>query len=153
MNTIREFPVLGEQTYYEDVEVGQAIPTLEVRPTYPQLFFYSAAQYNAHRIHYDVEWARQEGHLDVVVHGKLQASLMGRCLTDWAGSLGRLRGLNTRHHASAYLGKDLQFTATVSALCGDGIVELDFAEICEGEKLMTGKAKVELPTRGGNVDG
>jgi hydroxyacyl-ACP dehydratase HTD2-like protein with hotdog domain len=40
--------------------------------TVPELFRFSAVTFNAHRIHYDREWARQvEGHRDIVVHGPL----------------------------------------------------------------------------------
>lgn len=41
------------------------------------LFRYSALTFNAHRIHYDVEYAREaEGYPDLVVHGPLQATLL-----------------------------------------------------------------------------
>jgi 3-methylfumaryl-CoA hydratase len=40
------------------------------------LFRFSALTYNAHRIHYDREYARGEGYPDLVVHGPLQALLM-----------------------------------------------------------------------------
>ncbi len=41
------------------------------------LFRFSALTYNAHRIHYDHAWVRQEGYADLVVHGPLQALMMG----------------------------------------------------------------------------
>jgi 3-methylfumaryl-CoA hydratase len=44
------------------------------------LFRFSALTYNAHRIHYDRAWCRQEGYDDLVVHGPLQALLMGELL-------------------------------------------------------------------------
>ena len=40
------------------------------------LFRFSALTYNAHRIHYDREYARAEGYPGLVVHGPLQALLM-----------------------------------------------------------------------------
>jgi 3-methylfumaryl-CoA hydratase len=40
------------------------------------LFRFSALTYNAHRIHYDREYARSEGYPGLVVHGPLQALLM-----------------------------------------------------------------------------
>lgn len=43
------------------------------------LFRFSALTYNAHRIHYDLAYAEQEGYPDLVVHGPLQAMLMGEC--------------------------------------------------------------------------
>lgn len=41
------------------------------------LFRFSALTYNAHRIHYDLAWCREEGYDGLVVHGPLQALLMG----------------------------------------------------------------------------
>jgi len=40
------------------------------------LFRFSALTYNAHRIHYDRDYARSEGYPGLVVHGPLQALLM-----------------------------------------------------------------------------
>ncbi|GIH14165.1 FAS1-like dehydratase domain-containing protein [Rugosimonospora africana] len=44
------------------------------------LFRFSALTYNAHRIHYDREFAVREGYPDLVVHGPLQALLMAEAL-------------------------------------------------------------------------
>ena len=41
------------------------------------LFRFSAVTFNAHRIHYDLNWARHEGYDGLVIHGPLQALLMG----------------------------------------------------------------------------
>jgi 3-methylfumaryl-CoA hydratase len=43
------------------------------------LFRFSALTYNAHRIHYDAPYTASEGYPDLVVHGPLQALLMGEC--------------------------------------------------------------------------
>lgn len=44
------------------------------------LFRFSALTYNAHRIHYDRDFAQQEGYPDIVVHGPLQALWMAEHL-------------------------------------------------------------------------
>ncbi len=41
------------------------------------LFRFSALTYNSHRIHYDRAYTTEEGYPDLVVHGPLQALLMG----------------------------------------------------------------------------
>ena len=41
------------------------------------LFRFSALTYNAHRIHYDLGWAAHEGYAGLVVHGPLQALMLG----------------------------------------------------------------------------
>ena len=44
------------------------------------LFRFSALTYNAHRIHYDIDYARSEGYPGLVVHGPLQVLLMAETL-------------------------------------------------------------------------
>ena len=56
---------------------GPGQPTLSLEVDQALLFRFSALTYNAHRIHYDHEWVRQEGYQDLVVHGPLQALMMG----------------------------------------------------------------------------
>jgi 3-methylfumaryl-CoA hydratase len=49
----------------------------------PPLFRYSALTGNAHRIHYDSDYAqRQEGYPTLVVHGPLQATLLAGYATN-----------------------------------------------------------------------
>jgi hydroxyacyl-ACP dehydratase HTD2-like protein with hotdog domain len=55
--------------------------------TAAELFRFSALTFNAHRIHYDREWAREvEGHRDIVVHGPLN---MISILDFWRHSQGK----------------------------------------------------------------
>jgi 3-methylfumaryl-CoA hydratase len=64
----------------DPVAAGQSVPagpedwTVAVDPVL--LFRYSALTYNAHRIHYDRDYARSEGYPGLLVHGPLQALLM-----------------------------------------------------------------------------
>jgi len=55
-------------------------PTLTLEVDSRLLFRFSALTFNAHRIHYDHEYVRQEGYDDLVVHGPLQALMMGELL-------------------------------------------------------------------------
>ncbi len=50
--------------------------TMSFRPSVSLLFRYSAATFNAHRIHYDADCARHEGYGGAVVHGPLLAMLL-----------------------------------------------------------------------------
>ena len=65
-------------------------PHLTLHADEALLFRFSALTYNAHRIHYDHGFVRQEGYADLVVHGPLQALMMGELLRrDGAGLVGR----------------------------------------------------------------
>ena len=109
------------QVYYEDVDAGDEIPVLTVTVDETQMFFFSAATYNGHRIHYDKEWARdREGYDDVLVQGPLQAALLARALTDWIGGDGRLVAFSVQNRAVAHPGQELTFGGVVTGKRVDG---------------------------------
>jgi 3-methylfumaryl-CoA hydratase len=63
------------------------------------LFRYSALMFNAHRIHYDLDYCAGEGHAGAVVHGPLLAQV----LLDFAeAALGALNGFRFRATAPLY---------------------------------------------------
>lgn len=141
------------QTYFEDVEEGDEIPALVNTCDPTQLFYFSAATYNGHRIHYDRTWAIDvEGYPDILVPGQLQAALLTRAVTDWAGGLGRLVRFSVQSRASAFPGEELRFSGTVTGKRKeDGLALVDIAiqgEKGDNELLMPGTATVSLPTRG-----
>ncbi|MGA9492245.1 MAG: MaoC/PaaZ C-terminal domain-containing protein [Mycobacterium sp.] len=140
------------QLFYEDVEPGDALPTLAVTVDERQLFFFSAATYNGHRIHYDKDWARtKEGYDDVIVQGPLQAALLARAITDWIGGRGRLVEYSVQNRAVAIVGEELNFGGSVTAkrLADNvGLVDLEIAGRRDATVLMPGTATVALPLRG-----
>lgn len=58
------------------------------------LFRFSALTYNAHRIHYDLGWCEVEGYDGLVVHGPLQALLLGE---------------HVRRHGDGLLGRSFDY--------------------------------------------
>lgn len=92
-------------TEYQDLVYRQDYTTDTQHPTAPQartdethhetmsftstlLFRYSALTFNGHRIHYDLDYARDvEGYGGLVVHGPLLAHLLMRLATHHIGSL------------------------------------------------------------------
>ena len=141
-----------EQVFYEDVHPGDALPTLTVTLDERQLFFFSAATYNGHRIHYDKDWARTvEGYDDVIVQGPLQAALLARAVTDWIGGRGRLVEYAVQNRAIAFTGEELRFGGSVTGkrLADNvGLVDLDITGQRDDTVLMPGTATVALPRRG-----
>jgi hydroxyacyl-ACP dehydratase HTD2-like protein with hotdog domain len=137
------------QVYYEDVATGDAIPELTVTVDETQMFFFSAATYNGHRIHYDKDYARAvEGYDDVLVHGPLQAALLSRALTDWIGGRGRLVSFSVQNRAIAHPGQELTFGGVVTGKQdSDGSLQLDIFCRHGDEVLMPGTAAVALPRR------
>jgi hydroxyacyl-ACP dehydratase HTD2-like protein with hotdog domain len=144
--------VASEQIFYEDVHEGDVLPVLTVTVDERQLFFFSAATYNGHRIHYDKDWARTvEGYDDVIVQGPLQAALLARAITDWIGGRGRLVEYSVQNRAVAITGEQLSFGGSVTAkrLADNvGLVDLEIAGRRDDTVLMPGTATVALPLRG-----
>jgi hydroxyacyl-ACP dehydratase HTD2-like protein with hotdog domain len=140
------------QIFYEDVQPGDPLPALSVTADERQLFFFSAATYNGHRIHYDKDWARSvEGYDDVIVQGPLQAALLARAVTDWIGGRGRLVDYAVQNRAIALVGEQLTFAGSVTAkrlVDTIGLVDLEIAGRRDDTVLMPGTATVALPLRG-----
>jgi 3-methylfumaryl-CoA hydratase len=65
------------------------------------LFRFSALTFNAHRIHYDSKWAKKEGYPGLVIHGPLQALLMGEL---------------HRRHGGGLVGRELAFRLRAPAV-------------------------------------
>ncbi len=149
---------MSAQVYFDDIATGDAVPALTVTVDETQMFFFSAATYNGHRIHYDKEWARdREGYDTVLVQGPLQAALLSRALTDWIGGGGRLVAFSVQNRATAYPGQALTFGGVVTAKRegadarsknGLGMVDLDIFCKRGDDVLMPGTATVALPQRG-----
>ena len=140
------------QPFYEDVHVDDKLPEHVETVDRTRLFFFSAATYNGHRIHYDPLWARDtEGLDDILVHGPLQAAIAAAWLRGWAGRLGRLDRIRFEHRGSAFPDSPLHFAGAVTARrrAGvDALVDISFAERAEdGRLLMPGTATLALPTR------
>ena len=143
----------SEQIFFEDVQTGDSLPTLTVTVDERQVFFFSAATYNGHRIHYDKDWARTvEGYDNVLIQGPLQAALLARAITDWIGGRGRLVEYAVQNRAVAFAGQELTFRGVVAGKRlsdNTGLVDLNIAGRRDDTVLMPGTATVALPLRGG----
>ena len=138
---------------YEDVEPGDGCPVLTVTVDETQMFFFSAATYNGHRIHYDKEWARdREGYDNVLVQGPLQAALLSRAMTDWIGGGGRLVGVLGAEPCDRAAGPELlTFGGVVTGKRGRRTgLSSTWTIFCRrgDDVLMPGTATVALPQRG-----
>jgi hydroxyacyl-ACP dehydratase HTD2-like protein with hotdog domain len=136
------------ERFIEDVKPGDALAPLVKRASRAQLFLFSAATHNPHRIHYDRDYARTEGHDDILVHGPLQGAWLHQYVRDWAGPRGRVLALSFQNRGRAFPERDLVFRGRVAALEGD-VVALELEEVDDtGAVLMPASARVRLPRRG-----
>jgi len=64
-------PVLVDNYFYGDVEVGAEVPALVKHPTTMQLVKWAGASGDYLQIHYDKDFAQSQGLPGVIVHGWL----------------------------------------------------------------------------------
>ncbi len=139
------------RVYFEDVKVGDEIPALVKDPIRQiQLTRYAGASLDFNPIHQDDEFARAAGMGGVFAHGMLSMGFVAQVLTDWAGA-GSVRKLGVRFIAIVRLKDVITCRGRVLATSSkdDHTVDLDvWAENQRGEKVITGRATVTLPSRG-----
>lgn len=143
---------MNSPTAFDVANVGDKLLPLVTRLNEVQLFSFSAATFNAHRIHYDRAWATEQEHYrDLVVQGPLQQALMVKVITDWAGPEGRLVRVAMQSRGMAFVHDELKFEAQVSGKRVEGshgIVELRLAVsnlTAGGGVIVPGDAALEFP--------
>nr|WP_298099229.1 MaoC family dehydratase N-terminal domain-containing protein [uncultured Shinella sp.] len=94
----REDPAAGAPSPQPKLVDRVATFSEDVAPTQVMLFRYSALTFNGHRIHYDVDYARDvEGYPGLVFHGPLTATLLADLATRETGR--RLKEFSFRGQA------------------------------------------------------
>lgn len=122
-----------------DVERGDQLPTLEKSITNPQLFRYSAITWNAHRIHYDPEYARSEGHPDVLVQQHLHGAVIQELVMDWLTKEGFFESLQWQNVDVATPNQTLYVEGEVTSVDRtEERIEIDVWTRTETSKCATG---------------
>lgn len=128
------------------LEVGTAVTPLRHTPTNVQLFRYSAATWNAHRIHYDQEYAAFEGHPGILVHSHLHAALMLRMVSEHFGHEWAITNVAYRMRHSSVPGTELVQSGRVVESSDDRVV-VEVSEHDEaGNLCLEGTVTVERRT-------
>lgn len=144
---------MSEQLYYEDIEEGSDIPSLE-RPTSSRtLVMYCAAYEDYAEIHHDKDAANRAGFPTTVVPGLLTSAYLARMLTDWITPGGTIKRLHSRYRRPHFAGDTIVCRGRVVAKRIEGeerLVECEvWAEDVEGRTSTPGTALIVLPTRPG----
>ena len=95
------------------VRVDDALPALHRTPTRLTVFLFGTAYWTSHRIHYDVEAAREEGFGDVLVTANLLSAYNIELLTRWTGDPHCVIELEERNVTPALAGDALTISGTV----------------------------------------
>jgi acyl dehydratase len=139
------------KVYFEDVKVGDELPPLVKGPIQQiQLTRYAGASGDFNPIHQDDEFAKAAGMGGIFALGMLSMGFVGQAVTDWAGA-GQVRKLGVRFAGLVRLKDTITCRGRVLAKSSKddvNLVDLEvWAENDKGDKVVTGKATVALPTR------
>ena len=130
----------------DDMVAGMSLPLLRKAPNEAAIFFYSAATWNGHRIHYDREYARSEGHQDMVLQGTLQGNWLIELVQSWLGVRGRVVRLKYRNVRTAYVNQDFTVKGTITKVSGaptaEGRATAEFEVAVEGPDGITTRGEI-----------
>lgn len=139
------------KVYYEDVEVGQEIPTLTKNCSPQQLVMWAAASGDFYQIHYDVDFAKNNNLPGIIVHGALKHAFLGQMLYEWTGDVRSVKRWGCQYRGMDFPNQDIICKGVITKKYqqdGQNILELDiWTENPEGQKTTPGTAVVSLPSR------
>jgi len=130
--------------FWDRIVEGYEIPPLIKKPTYTQLFMFSAITWNRHLIHYNVEYARRDGLPDVAIHRALIGNYLAQLLSDWVGADGKVAKIQWNVRAVAVPGDILVSRGRVLKKRIDGENKIAECEIWVEKK----DANIIAPGRG-----
>ena len=93
----------------EALKPGDPLPERSFTPDNVQLFFYNAALWNAHRIHFDYPYATEvEGYPGLVIAGPMLGDWLNQCVVDWVADDGYLASIEYSNRKASYIGETLR---------------------------------------------
>ncbi len=103
-----------KKLYYEDVQVGDALPPLEKPPvTHLQLVRYAGASGDFNPLHTDPKIGESIGFGGIIAHGMLIMGFVGQLLSDFVGPTA-LRAFGVRFRGMTHLDDVITCTGTIT---------------------------------------
>ena len=140
------------QLFFEDVDAGTPLPTVEKAITLFSMLKWAAAvnDYGPH--HFDYAFATELlGLPNVIAHGPHNAAHLAHLVTGWIGGEGLLKRHYVELRGNVFPGDSLSVGGRVTAKeqkNGEGIVEIDtWGRNQQGKRVCLGKSTVVLPRR------
>ena len=136
----------------DQIQAGDQLPALNDKPDNVQLFLYNAVLWNAHRIHFDLPYAKEvEGYPGLVIAGPLMGDWLTQCVLQWLGEDGRLARIEYSNRQAAYIGETFTTSGSiVSVDAAAGTAEIEVAVTNEaGDVITPGSATVRFHEPGG----
>jgi len=121
------------------------------RITRADLVRYAGASGDFNPIHWSDRTATKVGLPGVIAHGMLTMALVGRAVTDWAGSPDAVVEYGVRFTRPVVVpdddeGTEIEVSAVVRDSGADGLTRLDLTATCQGEKVLAqARALIRTP--------
>jgi 3-methylfumaryl-CoA hydratase len=129
------------------ISPGDALPERHLVCDTVQLFFYNAALWNAHRIHFDAPYAiEREGYPGLVVAGPLMGDWLTQCVLEWMGEAGELVSFEFSNRRAAFVDDRLVAGGRVQSVDrATGLITVDlYIQNADGEVITPGQAVIRL---------
>jgi hydroxyacyl-ACP dehydratase HTD2-like protein with hotdog domain len=97
----------------------ETLGPLRKQPTEITLFRFSAATWNAHRLHYDAPFAHSEGAAAPLAQAYLFGAYLAQLVQDWAGPRSRVLKLDYRSRKPIPVGTELVCSGRVVGWRGE----------------------------------
>jgi acyl dehydratase len=143
---------MATKRYWDDVKEGETLPEVRVEKlTRSDFVRYAGASGDFNPIHHDQTFAEASGNPTVFAMGMLNAGILSRVVTQYAGRPA-VRRFRVRFATRAWPGDDVICSGTVTRKYeaeGEARFEGDVvAKNQKGETLITGNFVAALPRRG-----
>ncbi|MBM0231884.1 MaoC family dehydratase [Micromonospora sp. STR1_7] len=117
------------------------LPTKTFRVTRADLVRYAGASGDFNPIHWSDRVATKVGLPGVIAHGMFTMALVGRAVTEWAGSPDAVVEYGVRFTRPVVVpdddqGTEIEVTAKVREVTEEGLTRLDVSATCLGEKVL-----------------
>jgi acyl dehydratase len=126
---------------YDDVEVGQSLPTRSFPLVRADLIRYAGASGDFNPIHWNARFAVGVGLPDVIAHGMVTMAIAARIVTDWIGDPGAVVDYSVRFTKPVVVPDDdigalLEVAGVVVEKLDDGLVRIDLTARSDGDKVL-----------------
>ena len=143
---------MAQELYFEDVQVGQAMPPLTKGPVAKlQLVMYAGASGDFNPLHTDDDFAKAVGMPGVIAHGMLIMGFVGQAITDWIPRK-NLKKLGVRFAGMTFPGETITVTGAVTDKRQENGSNLITCEITAADQnggvKVSGSFVAALPSRG-----
>ena len=128
------------------------LPVRTFRITRADLVRYAGASGDFNPIHWSDRSAVKVGLPGVIAHGMFTMALVGRAVTEWAGSPDAVVDYGVRFTRPVVVpdddeGTEVEVSAVVRGVTEDGLTQLDLTATCRGEKVLAQARAVIRPPR------